>query len=34
MEYNKDWNTNLYIVPLPQIAPLIAVTKFDQDIPY
>jgi hypothetical protein len=34
IEYNKDWNLNQYVVPLPVIAPVIAVTKFDQDLPY
>lgn len=28
-EYNRDWNINQYIVPMPTIAPLIAVVKYD-----
>lgn len=34
LEYNKDWNTSQYLVPLPMIAPVIATVRLDQDIPY
>ena len=29
LEYSKDWNQNLYVIPLPMVAPVMVTVKYD-----